>query len=98
MPAAGPPLDLAKGVGVAGVRQPAGEPFPETVALLESLMAAKGIALSSFHEVVPMSREGLDRQDGQDGENAFPVPDRPARPAHPAYRLPLDHTRNRTAR
>jgi hypothetical protein len=36
------PLDLAKGVGVRGVRQAAGEPFPETVALLESLMAAKG--------------------------------------------------------
>jgi ankyrin repeat protein len=35
------PLDLAKGVGVPGVRQTAGEPFPETVALLESLMAAK---------------------------------------------------------
>ena len=34
-------LDLAKGVGVQGVRQAAGEPFPETVALLESLMAAK---------------------------------------------------------
>ena len=34
-------LDLAKGVGVAGVRQAAGEPFPETVALLESLMAAR---------------------------------------------------------
>jgi hypothetical protein len=32
-------LDLAKGVGVPGVRQAAGEPFPETVALLESLMA-----------------------------------------------------------
>ena len=30
-------LDLAKGVGVPGVRQAAGEPFPETVALLESL-------------------------------------------------------------
>jgi ankyrin repeat protein len=41
------PLDLAKGVGVPGVRQAAGEPFPETVALLESLMAAKGLALSS---------------------------------------------------
>jgi ankyrin repeat protein len=41
------PLDLAKGVGVPGVRQAAREPFPETVALLESLMAAKGIALSS---------------------------------------------------
>ena len=34
-------LDLAKGVGVPGVRQAAGEPFPETAALLESLMAAK---------------------------------------------------------
>jgi hypothetical protein len=41
------PLDLAKGIGVPGVRQAAREPFPETVALLESLMAAKGIALSS---------------------------------------------------
>jgi ankyrin repeat protein len=41
------PLDLAKGVGVPGVRQAAGEPFPETVALLESLMAAKGIARSA---------------------------------------------------
>jgi uncharacterized protein len=40
------PLDLAKGVGVPGVRQAAGEPFPETVALLESLMAAKGIPVS----------------------------------------------------
>ena len=35
------PLDLAKGVGVPGIRQPAGEPFPETVALLESLIAAR---------------------------------------------------------
>ena len=34
-------LDLAKGVGVPGVRQAAGEPFPETAALLESLMAAR---------------------------------------------------------
>ena len=33
-------LDLAKGVGVPGVRQAAGEGFPETAALLESLMAA----------------------------------------------------------
>jgi Ankyrin repeats (many copies) len=41
------PLDLAKGIGVPGVRQAVREPFPETVALLESLMAAKGIALSS---------------------------------------------------
>ena len=31
------PLDLAKGIGVPGVRQAAAEPFPETVALLESL-------------------------------------------------------------
>jgi uncharacterized protein len=36
-------LDLARGVGVAGVRQASREPFPETVALLESLMTAKGI-------------------------------------------------------
>ena len=35
------PLDLAKGVGVPGVRQSAREPFAETVTLLESLMAAK---------------------------------------------------------
>ena len=41
------PLDLAKGVGVPGVRQAVREPFPETVALLESLMAAKSLALSS---------------------------------------------------
>ena len=40
-------LDLAKGVGVAGVRQAAGEPHPETVALLESLMAAKGIKVAA---------------------------------------------------
>jgi ankyrin repeat protein len=32
-------LDLANGVGVPGVRQAAGEPFPETAALLESLIA-----------------------------------------------------------
>jgi ankyrin repeat protein len=41
------PLDLARGVGVPGIRQAAREPFPETVALLESLMSAKGIPLSS---------------------------------------------------
>ena len=35
------PLELAKGVGVAGVRQAAGDPHPETVALLEKLIAAK---------------------------------------------------------
>ena len=40
------PLDLAKGVGVPGIRQAAREPFPETVALLESLIAARGSALS----------------------------------------------------
>ena len=34
-------LDLAKGIGVAGVKQPTREPFPETVALLESLIAAQ---------------------------------------------------------
>jgi ankyrin repeat protein len=39
-------LDLARGVGVAGVRQASRDPFPETVALLESLMTAKGIAFS----------------------------------------------------
>jgi ankyrin repeat protein len=39
-------LDLAKGVGVPGVRQAAREPFPDTVALLESLMAARGIPVS----------------------------------------------------
>jgi ankyrin repeat protein len=33
-------LDLAKGIGVPGVRQPASQGFPETAALLESLMAA----------------------------------------------------------
>jgi ankyrin repeat protein len=41
------PLDLAKGVGRTGVRGPAPEPFPETVALLESLMAAKAIPTAS---------------------------------------------------
>ncbi|MBI2149564.1 MAG: ankyrin repeat domain-containing protein [Acidobacteria bacterium] len=41
------PLDLARGVGVAGVRGAAAEPFPKTAALLESLMAAKGIPLPS---------------------------------------------------
>src|SRR5688572_22130832 len=35
------PLDLAKGIGVAGVRQAAGDPHPETVKLLESLIAAR---------------------------------------------------------
>jgi ankyrin repeat protein len=39
-------LDLAKGIGVPGVRQATREPFPETVALLESLMAAKGIPVA----------------------------------------------------
>jgi ankyrin repeat protein len=36
-------LDLARGTGRTGVRGPAPEPFPETAALLESLMKAKGI-------------------------------------------------------
>jgi ankyrin repeat protein len=34
-------LDLAKGVGVPGIRQASREPFPETVALLESLAGGK---------------------------------------------------------
>jgi ankyrin repeat protein len=34
-------LDLAKGVGVPGIRQASREPFPETVALLESLAGEK---------------------------------------------------------
>jgi uncharacterized protein len=41
------PLDLAKGIGGGGGRGPAPEPFPETVALLESVMAAKGIPTAS---------------------------------------------------
>ncbi len=40
------PLDLAKGIGVRGVRQAAGEPFPETAALIESLIAARGVPAS----------------------------------------------------
>jgi ankyrin repeat protein len=40
-------LDLAKGVGVPGIKQAQSEGFPETAALLESLMTAKGIAASS---------------------------------------------------
>jgi ankyrin repeat protein len=39
-------LDLARGVGVRGVRQAQGEGFPETAAVLESLMQAKGIAVA----------------------------------------------------
>ena len=35
------PLDLAKGIGVPGIRQAAGDPHPETVKLIESLIAAK---------------------------------------------------------
>ena len=34
-------LDLAKGIGVPGVKQAASEGFPETVTLIESLMTAK---------------------------------------------------------
>jgi ankyrin repeat protein len=37
-------LDLAKGVGVAGVRQAQGEGFPETVKAIEALMAAPSAA------------------------------------------------------
>jgi ankyrin repeat protein len=40
-------LDLAKGVGVPGVKQAAGEGFPETAAVLESLMAAKATSPSA---------------------------------------------------
>ena len=38
-------LDLARGVGRAGIRGPAPEAYPQTAALLESLMKAKGIPL-----------------------------------------------------
>jgi hypothetical protein len=40
--------DLAKGVGVRGVKSAVADPHPDTVALLESLMAARGIARSSL--------------------------------------------------
>ncbi|HMK91493.1 MAG TPA: ankyrin repeat domain-containing protein, partial [Thermoleophilia bacterium] len=40
-------LDLAKGVGVRGVKSAVADPHPDTVALLESLMAAQGIQLSA---------------------------------------------------
>jgi len=40
-------LDLAKGVGVAGVKSAAADPHPDTVALLESLIADKRIVQSS---------------------------------------------------
>jgi len=40
-------LDLAKGIGVPGVKQAQGEPFPETVALLETLMGAKPVPQAS---------------------------------------------------
>jgi ankyrin repeat protein len=46
-------LDLARGVGVAGVRQASREPFPETVALLESLMTAKGIPVPKAEPAQP---------------------------------------------
>src|SRR5215831_480570 len=38
-------LDLARGIGRAGIRGPAPEAYPETAALLESLMKAKGMAV-----------------------------------------------------
>ena len=41
------PLDLARGIGRGGSGPAAAEPFPETVALLESLMPAEGIPESS---------------------------------------------------
>jgi ankyrin repeat protein len=37
------PLDLAKAIGVKGVRETAGEPFPETVAAIEALLAASPV-------------------------------------------------------
>jgi ankyrin repeat protein len=40
-------LDLAKGVGVPGVRQAQGEGFPETAAFIESVIAARGTATST---------------------------------------------------
>ncbi len=40
-------LDLAKGIGVPGVKAALREPYADTVALLESLMSAKGLPLSS---------------------------------------------------
>jgi ankyrin repeat protein len=49
-------LDLARGVGVAGVRQASRDPFPETVALLESLMTAKGIAVPKLEASKPTPR------------------------------------------
>jgi len=39
-------LDLAKGVGVRGVKSATADPHPDTVALLESLVSAKGNALA----------------------------------------------------
>ncbi len=46
-------LDLARGVGVAGVRQASRDPFPETVALLEALMTAKGIPVPKVEATQP---------------------------------------------
>jgi ankyrin repeat protein len=40
-------LDLARGVGVRGVKSAVADQHPDTVELLESLMAAKGIPLSA---------------------------------------------------
>jgi ankyrin repeat protein len=40
-------LDLAKGVGVRGVKSASADPHPDTVALLESLMPAERIPVSS---------------------------------------------------
>jgi ankyrin repeat protein len=41
-------IDLARGVGVAGVRGAAAEPFPKTAALLEKLMTEKGIPVPAL--------------------------------------------------
>jgi uncharacterized protein len=49
-------LDLARGVGVAGVRQASRDPFPETAALLESLMTARGIAVPKVEASKPAPR------------------------------------------
>jgi uncharacterized protein len=40
-------LELAKGVGVRGVKSAVAEPHPDTVALLESLTAAKAVPVAS---------------------------------------------------
>jgi len=46
-------LDLAKGVGVPGVKQAQGEGFPETAKLLESLIAAASAKASASQAAKP---------------------------------------------